>query len=224
MPDSTALPEAAPESVSPETALPAPDTIEPAATEAAPSGPTVTHGDPPLADGHHGAASNGAAGNGNQSAADDDVSLPEPDPETVLSSPSALDPTDGTDYGAAPGGDSVGDARDYQNEQVDTPSVVLIPPPYYGPPRQPMYGYPYFGPALGSYSSFGSRAGSMPPPIPANARFGAMPPPGYPWIGGSAMVPWSTTHPNIPATTLHIPPSRMMLAPSHLTMPTFPIR
>jgi len=231
MPDSTALPDAAPDSGSPDASAsaPAPDGAGPAASEAEPGGPTVTNGDPPLADGHHdGAGASGAAGSGNQSI-ENDGSLPEPDPETALGAPSTLDPTDGTDYGPQnatagvdPNGNPVGDARDYQNEQIDAPSVVLIPPPYYGPPRQPMYGYPYYGPVVGAYSSFGRTPGAaLPPPIPDNARFGAMPPPGYPWIGGSAMVPWSATH--MPATSLHIEPSHLHLPPATFGLPSFPM-
>ncbi len=210
MPGAVVMPEA-----SPATALPPPDVIEPSSASA-PGVPAVTHGDPPTGVDHDASATNAPA-------ADDDdqwavsALLPEPDPESALSAPSTLDPSEGIDTQGGPNraaqndsppadpyGNPVGNAQDYQNEQVGAPSVVLIPPPYYGP-RQPIYGYPYYGATLGRYSYFGhAPSGSFPQPIPPNAGFGAMPPPGYPWIGGSPMVPWSSMHPILP-------PSRLML-------------
>ncbi len=212
---------------SPDTTLPPPDAIDPSASESAPgtpaSGtPALTRGDPPTSDGHHhAAASNAAAGGDDESA--EDASFPEPDPETMLSAPSALDPTDGTDQGvqtgAAPDGNNpVGSAQDYQDQQVDAPSVVLIPPPYYGAPL-PAYGYPYYGPALGGYSSFG-HVPAGPPAIPANAGFGVMPPPGYPWIGPSSTTAWTAAHPPF-SSHLGMPNSNLLRPRSHLALPSF---
>jgi hypothetical protein len=182
----------------------------------------ITHGDPPTGDGHDADAANPS---NNDESADGGRSLPEPDPESALSAPSMLDPSEGIDGQGGlnraaqdnspltdTDGNPVGNAQDYQNEQVDAPSVVLIPPPspYYGP-RQPLYGYPNYGTPLGRYPSVGRAYSRMlSQPIPPNVGFGAMPPPGYPWIGGSPMVPWSATHPILP--------------PSHLLLRSFPSR
>ncbi len=150
MPGPAVMPEA-----SPDAALPAPDAIKPASSSSAPpaSVPIVTRGDPPSGDGGHGAAAHNAAAHDDDESADG-PSLPEPAPESALSAPSELDPSDGTDTGdddsraaennpplTDPSGNPVGNAQDYQNEQVDAPAMVLMAPPYYGP-RQPINGYP----------------------------------------------------------------------------------
>lgn len=218
-PDGSLPPDAEmPTTVAPDTSpagdLPAPDAAEPASASApsasgpavtpdaagrssasvpSASGPAVTRGDPPTGDAHDATAAQPATKDDDQSA--DDASLPEPDPESELSAPSALDPSEGID---TPGGNAVGSAQDYQDEQVDAPSVVLLPPPYYGPP-QPIYGYPYYGPVLGRYPYFGpGYSHPFPPSIPSNPGFGAMPPPAYHWIGSSP--PWSSSMQSVRAS------------------------
>jgi hypothetical protein len=205
MPDVSAVP-----------TLPPPDAIEPASASA-PRPPAVTRGDPP-------AAAAAARAPNDQDQRDQDqndpndrnddatlnASLHELDPEAALNAPSTLDPSQGLND---PSGAAVGNAQAYQNQQVDPPAVVLIPPPFYyrrfPGQRPPPYGYRYYGPALGRFP-YPAHRGPLPQPIPPNASFGAMPPPGYPWIGGSPMVPWSSTHPILP--------------PGRLLMPSVPMR
>jgi hypothetical protein len=233
LPSGAEMPALTPDDSPVDTNLPPPDPIDPSTSDSAPSvpapiTPAVTHGDPPVADGHHHDAASNAAGGGDDASAEGG-GFPEPDPETLLSAPSALDPTDGTDQGvptgnaennaADPSGNTTGNAQNNQNQQVDVPSVVLIPPPYYGAPV-PAYGYPYYGPVLGRYPSFGPAPAASVPAIPPNVRFGVMPPPGYPWIGALPMVPWSAIHPAMPAGQIGMPSSNLLMPKSHLSVPS----
>lgn len=175
-------------------ALPPPDAIDPAAASApSPSVPAVAHGDPPVGpDPNAGAAK--SAGD------DDDAALPEPDPESVLGAPSTLDPSEGIDTQGVPSravqNDSADPSGNGQDDEIDPPSVVLVPPPYYGPP-QPIYGYPYYGAAMGRYSY-----SNVAPPstiAPAGAGFG-VPPPAYRWIGNSPS--WTSMHSMLPGNRM----------------------
>ncbi|HUY19056.1 MAG TPA: hypothetical protein VMV15_07505, partial [Candidatus Binataceae bacterium] len=177
----------------PATALPPPDAIDPSAAPApssasapaaasapsAASGPMVTNGDLSTGGAHDAGAAQPVAGN-------DDGSS-DPDPESALNAPSTLDPSPdpGTQNAGSrtaqnqpaptdPFGNPIGDAQDYQEDQIDPPAVVLIPAPYYAP-RRPFYGYPYYGPRLGRYSYFG-RAYPHPAAPPAYRGIGSSPP------------------------------------------------
>jgi hypothetical protein len=178
-------------------ALPPPDAIDPAAASApspsapSPSVPPVAHGDPPVGPDPN-------AGTTEPAAAEDDDA--EPDPESELAEPSRLDPSEGIDTEGVPSRAGQNDSSDPsangqgdQDEEVDPPSVVLIPPPYYGPP-QPIYGYPYYGPTLGRYSYSNV---APPPATPPGAAGYRMPPPAYRWIGNSPS--WTSMH----STSMH---------------------
>lgn len=224
MPGSAVMPEASPAAASPPAdatdptsaaTLPPPDAIDPASASApSPSVPAIAHGDPPTGPDANAGATKPAGDDDDQA----DV-LPEPDPESALGAPSTLDPNEGIDSLGVPNravqngsvdpyGNPIGSGQDDQNEQVDAPSVVLIPPPYYAP-AQPIYGYPYYGATLGRYSySNVAPSRALAPAIPPNPGFGITPPPAYRWIGSSPS--WSSMRPNLPA-------SRLMLR-------SFPIR
>jgi hypothetical protein len=215
MPGAAVMPEAPPAAASPP-----PDAIDPASASApSPSAPAIVHGDPPTGPDHN--AGEAKPANANDDDDQSSASFPEPDPESALGAPSTLDPGEGIDTASGPNraaqndapladqsGNEAGNGQDDQNEQVDAPSVVLIPPPYYGPP-QPIYGYPYYGATLGRYSySNVAPSRALAPVIPPSAGFGMTPPPAYRWIGSSPS--WSSMRPNLRA-------SRMMLR-------SFPIR
>lgn len=195
----TALPPSDPVDPGAAAALPPPDAIDPAGASApAPSVPAVAHGDPPVGpDPNAGAAKSGD---------DDDAALPEPDPESVLGAPSTLDPNEGIDTPGIPSRavqndstDPNGNGQDDQDDEIDAPSVVLVPPPYYGPP-QPIYGYPYYGATMGRYSySNVAPSRAIAPATSPGTSFG-MPPPAYRWIGNSPS--WTTMHSMLPGNRL----------------------